>query len=386
MVVCNFCHVDKPQDDIVKGTRKCKQCQKKYLDEHYRNRKAKALQEKQDGILEKLCNKCNFLRNVNNFKTGTETCKLCIKEYTKNLKAKLLKEREDSEIVSKQCTKCSILRHVDDFGVAKNICNHCDNARRREYANTSTSNYLGEMLNSAQKSAKKRSENGRKEAGTCNLNLEDLETLVQNQHGLCYYSNLELSFKKFSDWQCSLERLDPTKGYTSENVALIALEFQTATQWTIHKFTEFIRLINIEHVYQVVSWSINTTHLDLKGYRETPHGHIKKLFDGSKRRGYEDSDLTINDLIELFEYQGGLCAYSGIPMTFGSYHDKWWTCSPERIDGTKGYTKSNVCLICYEFNTPDRTKTAAKPEDVSGSSKWSIEKINYIKSMHLRKD
>ena len=85
----------------------------------------------------------------------------------------------------------------------------------------------------------------------------------------------------------------------------------------------------------------------------------------------------------MYNKQRGLCAYSDIPLQFGNYLEKNWTCSLERIDVKKGYIKGNVCLICLEFNTPDYKNIYKYQEE--GSSGWNKEKFKMVK-MILEED
>ena len=48
--------------------------------------------------------------------------------------------------------------------------------------------------------------------------------------------------------------------------------------------------------------------------------------------------------------------------------------SLERIDPFKGYIKTNICLICWEFNTPDKSITY-KNNGSGGNSAWTKEKF-----------
>ena len=68
---------------------------------------------------------------------------------------------------------------------------------------------------------------------------------------------------------------------------------------------------------------------------------------GAKQRGYEWS-LTKADLDSKFQEQGGTCALSGIEMV----HDKSSPFRPsiDRIDPTKGYTRSNFQFVCSAIN------------------------------------
>ena len=89
---------------------------------------------------------------------------------------------------------------------------------------------------------------------------------------------------------------------------------------------------------------------------------------------YEESEEEENK-------QGGLCAYSGIEMTYGI--NKEFKCSIERINPELRYIKGNVCFICFEFNTGDTTNTRKYGGDGSGA--WSRAKFENIYSYISKK-
>jgi len=78
----------------------------------------------------------------------------------------------------------------------------------------------------------------------------------------------------------------------------------------------------------------------------------------SKRRGIHfDNRLNRQALVEMFEAQQGLCAVTQFPMTWR--HEKrsanhgsrrGTNISIDRIDSDKGYTKSNIRLVCQRVN------------------------------------
>ena len=79
----------------------------------------------------------------------------------------------------------------------------------------------------------------------------------------------------------------------------------------------------------------------------------------SKRR--IEFAITIDDVIALYEKQKGLCAYSGVKMTYSSYEIKchrrkpWrmtypYNISIDRIDSSRGYIKGNIQLVCGIVN------------------------------------
>lgn len=377
-----------------------------------------------------ICRTCNLSKDISEFvKSDINWCKLCKNESRRKHKQLLLQKRLNNDPNIKiECSNCEILKDNNNFEVGHNQCNECRNKKSKEYANKTPQNFLRQLFNGSKSHAKHRSEKGRIQAGEFSITFKDIENILEKQDGKCYYSNIKLFFKKYSDWQCSIERIDPKKGYIIENIALICSEFQSQSQWDLNKYSEFIRLINIKHSKQIINWDIlkekqnrfKIIHKTENGiekckcnkcgeikliqefitqrskgctlcrrkhkikYKETANGHIQRILDdiigSSKRRNFDPTIINTKDLQILFDKQNGLCEYSGIPMTFGSYLNKWWTASIERKDVTKGYIKDNICFICLEFNTPDQTNRIINKEEITGNSGWSINKIEYIKN------
>jgi len=71
--------------------------------------------------------------------------------------------------------------------------------------------------------------------------------------------------------------------------------------------------------------------------------------------------LTYEDLLHIYEKQGGLCEYSGIKLEISGE----WVMSLERLDELKGYARDNIVLVCHEFNT---------------SAQWSRDKFTIAKT------
>lgn len=276
-------------------------------------------------------------------------------------------------------------------------------------------------------------EQGRIEAGICNLQFNDIIELWEKQKGLCYYSKLPMVTQKCSDWQASLERLDDNAGYVKGNTVLCCLEFNGRVKWTHEKIQQLFQPQDFDYTLfdfyppnkqrnQQVSWAIiilpdgqqgycchtcgqtkPLTEYNIKRIRDgcklcrklykqrrnlTPRGHFYLLVEhassNTKTRQSKNTikkrdlsfDIDFNFLVELYQKQKGRCAYSGIPLSFGSYHD--WIASLERIDPLRGYTKDNVCIIAFEFNTTDRTCMSLK-EAGTGSSAWSRVKFDHFR-------
>ena len=334
-------------------------------------------------------------------------------------------------MATRLCTgQCGLVKPLTEFYVRTWQCKKCSTIYLRNRTNTVPKFFFSRLFHNAKNDSKSRKGG----ADECSLTLTDLQDLHGEQKGLCYYSKIPYILQTLTDWQCSLERIDPSRGYIRDNIALIVCEFQSRSQWTTSKFNEFIRLLSIEHTRQEnTGWypprRSKTTQKPLlteidgvkyclcklcqetktiekfprltyqckecvakqyKLYSQTPFGHVSKMLKNMKNstkakatnRKIPPVTVSIPEIISIFEKQGGLCAYSGIPMTFGSYKDRYWTCSAERIDATKGYSADNICLICFEFNTPDRSSVAVSEDVVTGSSSWSKEKIERIRALH----
>lgn len=317
----------------------------------------------------------------------------------------------------KECVRCRKSKNIPlEISVGKNQCKQCRYDIQVDHINTIPKRYFLLLLNSAKSHTKKR----KGDASICSVDVEFILKLHEKQNGRCYYSGIEYRLTMKSEWQCSLERLNPKLGYKPGNIALIVRELNGSSQWSLDKIKYFQVYSNKEHTHQTIDFhptSIRKTYQNTerkiidgvehikcnkcKTFKHTtfflnnedvtkgctpcrsecnklnstkPRSCVQWLVRGmrsstkhrnKKGRNHESCEYTFDDILRLWESQGGLCAYSGIPMTFGSYEDKWWTCSAERIDNTKGYVKGNVCLICYEFNTHQQ---------------WSKGKIEYFKS------
>eukprot|EP00397_Hematodinium_sp_SG-2012_P038811 GEMP01042281.1.p1 GENE.GEMP01042281.1~~GEMP01042281.1.p1 ORF type:complete len:479 (+),score=9.62 GEMP01042281.1:141-1577(+) len=158
------------------------------------------------------------------------------------------------------CPSCNRFLSPDNFHFHRrntfgrqHICKPCSSSYLSEYRNTLIG-FLRSRLHSVKQSAKVRSDKGRGEAGDFNMTLADVLMLYKKQRGLCYYASVKMTLKPRSDWMCSIERLDNSKGYVHGNVALICCEFQTSDyscratapvfgspQWSKHKVAMVIQ-------------------------------------------------------------------------------------------------------------------------------------------------
>jgi len=93
--------------------------------------------------------------------------------------------------------------------------------------------FASSAYHGARGSCKQRNRTRPHERHEVTVTQQDLVDLVWAQRGLCAYSDVRMSFEIGSpDWMVSLERMDPRKGYTRDNVVLVCLEFNTMVQLT----------------------------------------------------------------------------------------------------------------------------------------------------------
>lgn len=88
------------------------------------------------------------------------------------------------------------------------------------------------------------------------------------------------------------------------------------------------------------------------GYRPYLSNLLSKSKDTSKKRRFTSYEITVDQLVELWQLQDGRCAISGVVLT---HHNdgsgtKDFNASIDRIDSTLGYVPGNVQLVAYRAN------------------------------------
>lgn len=383
--ICNKCCVKKTLDNFHKdktksdgynnNCKKCRSTKKEEPDEPV---------EKEE-IKDKICSKCKVTKTVDNFyKRGDgyrAECKACRPNYDYSHK----KERDLEQEYT--CTTCKIVKKGSEFNkTIETICKEC--CGKRMYENRKK---LDGALRDLVNNARGRCKDKQGEKYMFDITYEEIKDMYEKQDGICYYSGIEMTTD--GSWKISLERLDNSKGYIKDNVALCCLEFNNQLHWSKDKINEILEILDKNITDNTMDFSKKTTKVysdtpyDKNDYYNSPRGKIVALVNSAKHRSIKktnagrnmDFDLDADFLIDLFNKQKGLCAYSNIPLQFGKSTDSDWIVSLERIDVTKGYTKDNVCLICLEFNSTDRTiNQNFKSETSTG---WSKSKFEYFKTI-----
>jgi hypothetical protein len=80
-------------------------------------------------------------------------------------------------------------------------------------------------------------------------------------------------------------------------------------------------------------------------------GRMNRLVIGARASAKAKNyvfDISRQDVIERWQRQGGLCAYTGWPMSTETKNSR--LASIDRIDSSIGYTKDNIQLTCWSVN------------------------------------
>lgn len=99
-----------------------------------------------------------------------------------------------------------------------------------------------------------------------------------------------------------------------------------------------------------------------KKWGSTFEGFLKKLYkdiqNNSERKSKKiDVCISIDDIKDIYNKQNGLCALTGIPLTYTIQNSRntenivnKYNISVDRIDSTKDYVKDNIQLVCAIIN------------------------------------
>jgi hypothetical protein len=242
--------------------------------------------------------------------------------------------------------------------------------------------------------------------------MEHLKSLPQT----CHYTGLPLVFQPHSDFSASLERLNPTVGYTVDNSVLICQELNTSAQMTPAKIqTLFSGIvhdsINIAAHELIASprvkqykWVKDADGMAFCHYcsltksvdqfnrtiaqgcksctaartKTTWHGVVRVLYNSAKQRSKKGRatktfNITKQDIMDQLVKQHGLCAYSRYPVSkTGEFK-----ASLERRNPLMGYERGNIALIVNELNSGDKSSMKTERSN-SGSAGMSRRKYLHM--------
>jgi hypothetical protein len=374
-------------------------------------------------VSKKTCSKCKSVKTKDCFSKGKAVCKPCRASHYKVIHRAKIAARPPKVVLivtHKPCIICHKVLPLAHFVKKRNQCKRCKS--NAEYQrNKSFDNFMRMLWNSTKGSNVKRVKGGRDLKHT--LTLAQLTAKWHAQDGKCYLTGMPMIAEPHSHFKCSVERIDNDVGYTDENTVLVCHEVNTAMQWNEEKVERFFG----NHTYGPINfdkdlfygarktnagiltqnWSVNADNTVLchkcgitqdrsqfrvqlsqgcracvRKSRETWKCCIDTMLCSARnnKRGLQCT-LSFDDLVDILIDQKGLCYYSGHPMNMekGDYK-----ISLERIDPLEDYEADNVCFICSEFQSCDRTRLNESDNEAAGSCGWTKEKYDTVKENYLR--
>ncbi len=190
------------------------------------------------------------------------------------------------------------------------------------------------------------------------ISFEELLALFDSQDWKCYFCGEEFIFEKSNKRTFSIDRIDNKFGHIVGNVRIIHLRFQTYPTWT----KEFYN--NVFHNHEAFKDELLAIKASIVDYDNAFNQWVKNMRRSAYTRNHDDfqkffqtpiPDLTSEVIREIYEEQGGICFYSGLPIVVS--RDKLYSGSIERKKTCLPYIRSNICLVMRAFNCPDRSNT-----------------------------
>jgi hypothetical protein len=83
----------------------------------------------------------------------------------------------------------------------------------------------------------------------------------------------------------------------------------------------------------------------------SPRASLRASRHNALLRRPTDNPVTLEELLKMFHDQHGMCALSGITMTWQRGRIRPTSLSIDRIDSDRGYSADNVRLVCHAINT-----------------------------------
>jgi hypothetical protein len=89
------------------------------------------------------------------------------------------------------------------------------------------------------------------------------------------------------------------------------------------------------------------------GNRNDKYTFLRAVYRSTKSKTNKNFDLTLDDLLDVWENQEGKCVYTGWDLETISWKKRFRNprqISIDRIDCNLGYTKENIQLVCMIAN------------------------------------
>ena len=300
----------------------------------------------------KKCTTCNIEKDITEFPKN-KRCKYGVSSKCKECRKAYQSQRNNARSTEpKKCSTCHETKDAEHFYSDKKTsfglrseCKACLSIYgKTKRDNQPIEQFLRSLLSFTRSSAKRRTK------GTRVISVDIDHTVLMNlwneQQWICNMSGVQLTHKSSGIHNCSIDRIDSSKGYTKDNIQLVSVIVQQL------KFTSdmdtFKHLIKNIVEYDGVKGTKKMTDEIKKFIKMRTNGRKKSCVHRTKKGREIPFEIDHECVEKLYEEQGGLCAISGLEMATETNNKK--SLSIDRIDSSKGYIQGNVQLVCVIIN------------------------------------
>lgn len=190
---------------------------------------------------------------------------------------------------------------------------------------------------------------------SCEITSDDIWELFLKQNKKCILSGIDLIWKNVDNkiGNASVDRKDNNIGYTKENIQIVHKDINMMK-------SDYQESFFLELCKKVASFDGKfTPFINYKLSKRHPNwvgvGGISTRFFNRMKSTAAHRKINFNLEIEycwgLYLQQGGICALSGIPISFSENSlSKLTTCSLDRIDSSKEYSEDNIQWVHKDIN------------------------------------
>ena len=187
-----------------------------------------------------------------------------------------------------------------------------------------------------------------------NIDIKCCWEIFEKQQGKCIYSDLPIYFGVDAQHEstASLDRIDSEKPYNVDNIQWVHKNInKMKCIFDEEKFIKLCKDISFyKKPFEIIPYiQTRKTPKNFAGIGEIRNHKFSSICYGAKKRNIV-MGLSINQIWELFIKQGGKCALTGYPITFGIKAVDESTASLDRIDSAKGYIIENVQWVHKDVN------------------------------------